>query len=41
LYGPHLMTGNTLVDLKLGVQYCKHPVYPYDVVMSFLQYITH
>jgi hypothetical protein len=30
LYGPHLVTGNTLVELRLGGQYCKHPVYPYD-----------
>ncbi len=30
LHGPHLITGNTLVEFKLGGQYCKHPVYPYD-----------
>ncbi len=30
LYGPHLITGNTLVELMLAGQYCKHPVYPYD-----------
>jgi hypothetical protein len=30
LYGPHLVTVNTLVELRLGGYYCKHPVYPYD-----------
>ncbi len=27
LYGPHLITGNTLrLELRLTGQYCKHPV---------------
>ncbi len=30
LYGSHLITGNTLVELRLGGHYCKYPVYPYD-----------
>ncbi len=30
LYGPHLVTGNTLVELRLSGHYCKHPVYSYD-----------
>ena len=35
LYGPHLITGNTLVDLRLGGHYSKHPVYPYDSCYVF------
>ena len=34
LYCPLLMTGNTLVELRLAVQYCKYSVCPYDGVMS-------
>jgi hypothetical protein len=30
LYGSHLITGNTLVELRLGGHYYKHPVYSYD-----------
>jgi hypothetical protein len=38
-YGPHLISGNTLIEFRLGGYYCKHPVYPaihITVVMSFV-----